>query len=139
MARSKPTKVPVMKPNQMYENWRKELQIWKATNTALGVKPEVQAGCLFEALEGIPRQIVLSELSVGEISCEQEVQNIIEILNHFYYGNQLQKAYNALDDLLQFKHSPEQTTENFLTMFQLKVNQVKATGTQLSDGVLGYA
>ena len=127
MARSKPTKVPVMKPNQMYEHWRKELQIWKATNTALGVKPKVQAGCLFEALEGIPRQTVLSELSVEKISCDHGVKNIIETLNHFYCGNPLQKAFNALDDLMQFKYSSDSTTENFLMMFQLKVNQVKAT------------
>ena len=40
---------------------------------------------------------------------------------------------------MQFKYSSDSTTENFLITFQLKVNQVKATGTQLSDGMLGYA
>ena len=135
----KPTKVPVMKPNQLYEDWRKELQIWKATNTALGIKSIVQAGCLFQALEGLPRQTVLSELTVEQISCNDGVQNIIETLDIFYCGNEIQMAFNAIDDLMHFKCTSDLSMEHFMVLFQNKVNRVKSTGTVLSDGILGYA
>ena len=54
MSKSRPTKVPVMKKNQPYGDWRKELQVWEATNIALDVQKKVQAGKLFESLEGLP-------------------------------------------------------------------------------------
>ena len=58
MKKTKPTKVPVMKKDQPYRDWRKELEFWQAINTALGVAPRTQAGTVFESLKGMPRQIV---------------------------------------------------------------------------------
>ena len=128
----------MMKPNQLYEDWRKELQIWKATNTALGVKSKIQAGYLIQALEGIAHQTVLSELTVEQIICDDGVQNIVETLNSFYCGDEIQKAFDAIDNLMHFKCTPDLSIEDFIMMFQLKVNRVKSTGTVLSDGILGY-
>ena len=127
-----------MKPDQLYDDWRKELQIWEAINTALGVKSKVQAGYLFQALEGTLRQAVLSELSTNQICSDNGVENIVMTLNHFYSGNDVQKAFNAFDDLIQFKCAQDVSLEKFLAMFQSKVNRVKSTGTMLSDGLLGY-
>ena len=79
------TKVPVMKKDQQYTDWKKELQIWEATNTVLGVDKKIQAGVLFESLDGIPRQTVLSELTVSEITHENGVENILSTLDHFFY------------------------------------------------------
>ena len=81
----KATKVPVMKKNQPYADWKKELEIWKVTNTALGVGKVIQAGILFESLEGIPRETVLSELSVTNITHENGVDNIIGAQMSFFY------------------------------------------------------
>ena len=136
---SKPTKVPVMKPDQPYEEWKKELRIWEVTNLTLGVEKKIQAGTLFQALEGIPRQTVLSELTVEQITDEEGVKNILQTLDCFYLGNETQNAFNVIDELLNFKCKPDITVENFIIEFQLKVNKVKANGTKLSDGILGYA
>ena len=64
------TKVPTMKKNQLYSEWKKELQIWEVTNVSLGVDKKIQAAVLFQSLEGKPRQTVLSELTVAEITAE---------------------------------------------------------------------
>ena len=69
--------------NQPYVDWKKELQIWEATNHVLGVDGKVQAGMLFQSLEGIPRQIVLSEMKVTEITADDGVKNIIDTLDNF--------------------------------------------------------
>ena len=135
----KTTKVPVMKPNQLYEDWRKELQVWKAINTAIGVKSIIQAGCLFQALEGVPSQAVLSEMTVEQICCEVGIENILKTLDYFYSENDIHKAFDAIDDLMNFKCILGITIETFIAKFQLKVNWVKSTGTVLSDGVLAYA
>ena len=135
----KSTKAPVMKPNQQYQDWKKELRIWEATNVALGVDAKIQAGILFESLDGTARQTVLSELSVEEITCNDGVKNIMKTLDFFFSGNETQNSYNVIDDLLKFKCEPKMSIESFIIDFQLKVNRVKASGTVLSDTILGYA
>ena len=127
-----------MRKSQPYTDWKKELQIWQATNTTLDVDRKIQAGTLFESLEGTPRQTVLSEMTVDQITDDDGVQNIIRTLDRFFLGNETQNAYSAIDALLQFKCEKGETMENFIVQFQLKVNKVKSSGTILSDGVLGY-
>ena len=134
----KPTKVPVMKEDQPYVDWKKELDIWVKTNTALGVDAVIQAGTLYESLEGIPRQTVLSELSVEQITHTDGVNNIIKALNEFFIGNETQNAFTAHDALMNYRRPPDMSVEKFLVEFQILVNKVKASGTTLSDGVLGY-
>ena len=134
----KATKVPVMKKGQPYVDWKKELKIWRMTNTKLGVEKEVVAGILFESLEVTPRDTVLSELDVEQISHVDGVDNIIKALDAFLLGNETQNAFTAHDDLMSFRRKHETNMEQFLIDFQLKVNKVKAAGTVLPEGVLGY-
>ena len=96
-------KVPVMKEDQQFIDWKKELQVWEATNTVLEVDKKVQAGVLFESLEGIHKRIVLSELLVSEIVAENGIQNIVKTLDEFFIGNEIENAYSAIDELMQFK------------------------------------
>ena len=138
MSKSRCTKVPAMRENQPYLDWKKELQVWEVTNTTLEVEKRIQAGVLFESLDGIARQTVLSELTVNEITAEDGVRNIISTLDHFFSGNETKNAYNAIDDLLNYRCDKNSTMESFIVEFQLRVNKVKASGTLLSDGVLGY-
>ena len=136
---SKSSKVPAMRRDQPYSDWVKELQIWEGTNTILQVDKKVQAGVLFQSLEGLSRQTVLSELSVAEILAEDGVEKILFTLDRFFLGNEIQNSYNAIDELLRYKCNKGDTMENFIVQFQLKVNKVKASGTVLPEGVLGYA
>lgn len=138
MSRSRCTKVPAMRENQLYGDWKKELNIWHVTNTTMEVDSKMQAGVLFESLEGIARETVLSELTVDEITHTNGVANIISTLDHFFIGNETQNAFTAMDELMNFKCNKDSTLYNFVVEFQLKVNKVKASGTVLSDGVLGY-
>ena len=139
MSKAKPTKVPVMRPNQPYEAWKKELRIWEATNIELCVEPKIQAGSLFQSLEGSQRETVLSELAVEEISSVDGVKNIIQTLDYFYLGNEGQNAFNVIDEFLSFKRAPDSTIEQLIIDFQLKMNKVKNSGTVLSERILGYA
>ena len=136
---SNSTKVPVMRPNQPYEDWLKELRIWEATNVALCIEPKIQASSLFQSLQGTPRQTVLSELTVEEIIADNGVKNIIQTLDSFYLENRTQNAFNVLDDLMSFKRTSDMTIQNFIIKFQLKINRVKNTGMVLCDEFLGYA
>ena len=138
MTKARPTKVPVMRRAQPYQDWKKELQIWQVINSTLEVDRRIQAGILFQCLEDTARQIVSSEMTVDDIISIDGVQNIIRTLDHFYLGNKTQNAYNNINDLLQYQCSPNDTMESFLVQFQVKVNRVKASGTVLSEGVLGY-
>lgn len=139
MNKNKATKVPVMRKDQQYIDWKKELKVWEATNTVLGVDKRIQAGILFESLDGIPRQTVLSELSVLEITNEDGVLNIIKTLDEFFIGNETKNAFSAIEDLMQYKREKGLSLDKFIVEFQLKVNKCKASGTNLSVGVLGYA
>ena len=111
-----------MKKGQPYKDWKKELDIWKLTNTKLGVDKAVQAGILFESLEGIPRDTVLSELTVAEITHDDGVDNIIRALDAFLLGNETQNAFTAHDDLMSFRRKPDMNMESFPVEFQLRVN-----------------
>ena len=135
---SKAAKVPVMRQNQTYTDWRKELQVWQVTNATIGVDNKTQAGTLFLSLEGLPRQTVLSELTVAEITHEDGIDNILQTLDNFYMGNETKNAFAAIDELLQYKCNRDDTMEQFIIQFQLIVNRVKASGTKLSEGILGY-
>ena len=138
MGKAVPTKVPVMKKNQPYEDWMKRIQVWKATNTVLGVEKKIQAGVLFESLKGNPQQIVLSELKVAEIIADDGIKNITDTLDNFFMPNKVESAFNALNDLFTYKCEKGVSTESFIVEFQLKVNKVKASGTTLSENLLGY-
>ena len=123
---------------QQYCDWKKELQIWGVTNTILQVDKRIQAGILYESLKGIPRQIVLSELSVSEITDENGVENMIRMLDAYFIGNETNNSFNAIDELFQYKREQDLSIQDFIVKFQLKANKVKSSGTILSDGVLGY-
>lgn len=134
----KATKVPVFRKDMLYSDWKKELSIWEATNNIRGVDPKVQAGLLFESLEGKARQTVLSELTVEQITGANGVKEITNKLDSFFAGNVTISAFQAHDDLNNFRRNAGTNMENFLIEFQLKVNKVKASGTTLTDDVLGY-
>lgn len=136
MSNTKATKVPVMRPDQPYQDWKKKLQIWKVTNRQ--VDKQIQAGVLFESLEGIASDTVLSELTVDEITADDGVEQMIQTLDHFFLGNETQAAYDAMYDLCNFKCNKDETMEKFIVNFQLKVNKVKCSGTVLPEGVLGF-
>lgn len=138
MSKSRCTTVPAMRSNQPYGDWKKELKIWHMTNTTLEVDSKIQAGVLFESLKGKPRDTVLSELTVEEITDSNGIENIISTLDNFFIGNETKNAYDSMDDLMNFKCQKDSTLSDFVVEFQLKVNKVKASGTVLSDGVLGY-
>ena len=139
MSKTKATKDPVMRENQPYVDWKKELEIWVFANTTAGVDAPVQATSLFESLEGTARQTVLSELSVAQITAADGIKNITTCLDQFFLGNQKQDAYDTIDSLLKYRRKSNVSMENFIIEFQLKVNKVKVAGTNLSDELLGYA
>ena len=134
----KATKVPVFRKGMLYTDWRKEVEIWRATNDLRKVNKQVQAGLLFESLQGKQRETVLSELTVAEITGENGLQNIFTKLDAYFEGNKTKNAFQAHDDLMSFRRNSATSMEDFLIEFQLKVNKVEAAGTALPDGVLGY-
>ena len=127
-----------MKEIQHYQDWKKKIKIWEEMNSVLKVNKKLQAAFLFESLQGTPQQIVLSELSVSQIVTENGVKNIIDILDQFLPGNETINAYMAIDDLIHFKCNENSSLQQFLMEFQIKLNKVKASGTVLSEGILGY-
>ena len=138
MSKVKATKVPVMRKGQRYQDWKKELQIWQAANEELGVKGKVQACVLFESLDGTPRETILSELEVSDVTTDNGVENIINTLDNYFLGNETQNAYNAIDNLYKYKRDKSLSVEDFIIEFKIKVNKIKQSGTILPDGVLGY-
>ena len=136
---SKGIPVPTMSKLQPYEDWKKELRVWEVTNTTLNIDKKVQAGTLFHSLQGLCKETVISELSVEEITAEDGVNKIISTLDEFFLGNEEKNSYIAIDDLLNLKCGKDETLESFIVQFNLKINKVKASGTVLPEGMLGYA
>lgn len=138
MNASKATKVPSMRDDLQYSDWKKELLIWEQTNIIRGVNKSVLAGELFESLHGTARSTVLSELDLGKIICDDGVKNISEKLDEFFFGDKVHNAFTANDDFMKFRRDPNMTLEQFLIEFKLRQNKAVAAGTVLSDSVLGY-
>lgn len=134
----KPTKAPSMSVNTAYSDWKKQVTIWELTNATLGCNKTVLSGSLFEALTGQARDTVLSSLKIEQIVCEAGVKNILEQLDEFYAENDVKSAFTAQDELMSFRRKHGTNYKEFLVEFQLKANKVKLSGTELSDGVLGY-
>ena len=114
---SKATKVPLMHHNIIYSDWKKEIAIWKNTNLKREVDKSVLAGQLYESLNGKPRSIVLSELSVDQISSECGVNNIIDTLDRFFEGDSVRNAFDAYDKLISFKRDSNMNILDFLVEF----------------------
>ena len=100
-----------MKEVQPYRDWRKEVEVWQAHNTGLGVAPRLQARALFQSLQGMPRQIVLSELSVAELTADDGVTNIVNTLDVFCMGNKTQHAFNVIDELMTCKRDKDSSMQ----------------------------
>ena len=126
-------KIPVMKRDQRYIDWKKELQVWEATNTVLEMDVKLQAALLFESLEGVDRQIVLSELTASEIIAEDGLHNIIKTLDYFFMENETHSSSRAIDALMQYKLDNNLSIQDSIAEFQIKVNRVKESGMFLSD------
>ena len=134
----KPTKVPSMRDDSLYSDWKKEIEIWIITNETLGCAKSVLSGTLFESLTGQARNTVLSTLKVKDITSEDGVKNILATLDEFFLDNEVKNAFEVHDELTKYKRKPTTSYKEFLVEFNLKVNKVRLSGTELSDGVLGY-
>ena len=134
----KPTKVPSLRDDSLYSDWKKEVKIWINTNDKLGCIKSVLSGTLFESLTGQARSTVLSTLQVDEITDDDGVNNILKTLDEFFLDNEVKNAFEAQDELVKYRRKTNTSFKEFLVEFNLKVNKVKLSGTELSDGVLGY-
>ena len=134
----KPTKVPSLRDDSLYSDWKKEVKIWINTNDKLGCIKSVLSGTLFESLTGQARSTVLSTLQVDEITDDDGVNNILKTLDEFFLDNEVKNAFEAHDELVKYRRKINTSFKEFLVEFNLKVNKVKLSGTELSDGVLGY-
>ena len=133
----KPTKVLCMNENVAYSDWKKEVNIWMKTNIPLGVNKTVLAGCLFGSLTGQARSTVLAQ-DIDKIICDDGVDFIIKSLDAFFGDDEVLSAFEAQDNLFAFRRKPNTPFKDFVIDFQLRANKVKLSGTDLSDGVLGY-
>ena len=127
-----------MRDDLAYSDWKKEMEIWELTNSILGCTKPVLAGTLFESLTGQARNTVLSELDVSKIASDDGVDHIKKTLDEFFLGNAVKNAFEAHDELVKFRRKSNTNVKDFLVEFQLKVNKVKLSGTNLSDGVIAY-
>ena len=110
----------------------------KKNNLKREVDKIVLAGQLYESLNGRSRSIVLSELSVEQISNDCGVNNIIDTLDRFFDVDSVRNTFEVYDELIRFKRDSHMNVQDFLIEFQLRSNKVKASGITLSDGMLGY-
>ena len=66
------------------------------------------------------------------------MNNILKTLDEFFLDNEVKNAFEAQDELVKYRRKTNTSFKEFLVEFNLKVNKVKLSGTELSDGVLGY-
>ena len=125
---------PQLSKDTSYENYKKELEIWKLLK-ACG--DEEQGPIVFRQLTGDAKKAAL-ELTPDEIGAKDGLAKIIAKLDKLYDTDNNQKICATLEKFESFKRSSTMTMSAFILEFEQLHNQLKKYGCTYPDGVLAF-
>ena len=129
-------KAPPRKTDEItYVNWKKEVALWSFNTKCEKVK---QGTALYLSLEGKPRETVLAEVPLDEITCDDGIKNIFKCLDKYYKKDETKSAFTAFDEFIKFRRDPKTSLKDYLIDFNLKYHRIENFDMKLPDGVLAY-
>lgn len=129
-----PKTPPSMRPDSSYDEWKKEVEVWKMFTDLDKTK---QGPALLLSLTGKAREAAL-ELDISDISDEKGLDLVMERLDKLYLIDVDQLAFSAYEKFESYARSPNVSIESYLADFDHLYNNIKKYGMELPDGVLAY-
>ena len=125
---------PQLSKDTTYENYKKELDIWKLLKSC---SEEEQGPIVFRTLTGKAKSAAL-ELTTQEIGAKDGLSKILGKLDRLYLADDNQRTCAILEKFESFKRSSTQTMSSFILEFEGLHNQLKNYGCTYPDGVLAF-
>ena len=105
---------PSLFKSSCYDSWLKDIKIWQSFTDLAAAK---QGPALFLTLKGKAREAAL-KLEVLDISDENRVDKIIEILNTLDLKNKAQTAFEAYDNFERFQRPSDMIISHHINEFE---------------------
>ena len=125
---------PLLSAAKDYFSWKKSIKIWSEF-TSLEPKKQGAAVCL--TLDGTVHDSAL-ELDESKISSDTGLVTILKQLDELYLKDETLQKYEVLDELDNYRRSPDIPINEFLHKFSMLYNKLNSYGTTISDNLLGY-
>ena len=127
---------PKLRANMLYEDWKKDINIWKR---ATELDKKKQGAVLFGSLEGKCKDTVREDVKEEAFDKEDIVDVIIASLDKLLKKDKSETAYQAFDNFITYRRPKDMPIDEFLQEFTLRKTKVKNNDMTLPDGVLAYA
>lgn len=126
---------PEMRDNLLYEDWKKELDIWLMFTD---LAKERQGPAIFLTLKGKARETLLAELKPVELGTADGPAKITTALDKLYVKNASASAFNAFENFSLFRRSNTMSIKDYIIEFNLRLCKIKSHDMTLPEGVLAY-
>ena len=127
---------PKLRADMLYEDWKKDVNIWKR---ATELDKKKQGAVLFGSLEGKVKDTVREEVEEAAFDKDDIVEKIIESLDKLLKKDAAETAFQAFDNFINYRRPKDMPIDKFLQEFNLRTTKVKNNSMVLPDGVLAYA
>ena len=127
---------PPMREGLPYDDWKKEVKIWKSFTD---LEKSKQGGALYLSLEGRTRDAVLAEVDPDQIKTDTGIDIIIKALDKLFLKDKTESGFEAFDSFIKFRRPHSMSIEDYVTEFNIKYSKLKCFQMVLPDGVLAYA
>ena len=126
---------PSMRDGLSYDDWKKELNIWK---TFTSLNPEKQGPAVFLTLTGKAREAVLNDVEPTDLSAGDGLMKLTNSLDTIYLKDESQTQFAAFDDFITYRRKSSEGLKNFLIEFDLRYKKIKNQKMELPEGVQAY-
>ena len=127
---------PPMRESLPYEDWRKEVTIWRSFTD---IDAKKQGAALFLSLEGKTRDSVLSDIDVTKLSAVDGIDIILTSLDTLYLKDKSDSGFEAFDKFIKYRRPQNTSIPEYISEFNMRYNKLKHFNMILPEGVLAYA
>lgn len=127
---------PSMRSGLSYEDWKKEITIWKSFTDLDSTK---QGPALYLSLEGRTRDAVLADIDISKISEAGGLDVITQALDKMFLKDRTESGFEAFDNFIKYRRPENVPVDQYITEFNIRYNKLKDYKMELPEGVLAYA
>ena len=118
-----------------YAKWKRLINIWLYVTDLAKTK---QGGVIVLRLDEDTRNEVLDVLLCDEISADDGVHKVLEVLDTIFQEDHLVSSYRDYEDFVKYQRPEHISIKEYCCQFQRKLVKVEATGTVIADNVLAF-
>ena len=131
---TRPKDPPHWFEGQSYEDWKKEVDVWKLVSKA---EKKEEGPLVYRVLTGEPKNKI-NELTSAQIGSDTGLQLILDKLDELYELDKNQKICHILEAFEKFKRLPSMPMSVFLIEFEKRKAQLENNACKYPDAVLAY-